>query len=115
MALVVALDQRFDQSDLELGRLGRKSRLHLIEREHHLEIMLELELRHLRMALELDAYPPVESAGVACGEVAGRTCFGRGTRLDDVRETPQPVGQPRQTGGRGPARFGLGHAMPRGG
>src|SRR5687768_15793577 len=41
MAFVIALDQRLDDADLEIGGCSRQRTLNLIEGQHDLEVMLE--------------------------------------------------------------------------
>ena len=76
MPFVVALDERFDHADLELGRRRRQRLLNLIEREHDLEAVLELGLRDLGVARELVPHARIETARVGRGQIAGRPRLG---------------------------------------
>ena len=80
MTLVIALDERFDDTDLELGRRRGKRLPHLIEREHDLEVVLELGLRNLGVALELLPDSRVEPARVARSKIARGPYLGRRAR-----------------------------------
>src|SRR5262245_3104705 len=113
MPFVVALDQRLDDADLELGGGCGKRALDLIEREHDLEAVLELRLGNLGVALELVAHARVEAARIARREIGGSPGLGAGARLDYVREALEAVGEARQPVGRGPVRFGPGHGGAR--
>src|SRR5688572_11721365 len=112
MAFVIALDQRLDDANLEVGGCSRQRTLNLIESQHDLEVVLELGLGDLGVALELVAYPAVEAAGIARGEIA-RDARPRSPGLDYVRQASQRFGETRKAVGRSPGLLGRGQGGPR--
>jgi len=113
MAFVVALDERLDDADLEVRRCGGQRALHAIERQHDPEVMLELGLRYLRVALELSAHAAIEPTRIARGEIGRNLCLSFIPGLDYVRQALQPIGEACQPVGRSPGPFGPGHTGSR--
>src|SRR5688572_20636578 len=112
MAFVIALDQRLDDADLEIGGCSRQRTLNLIEGQHDLEVMLELGLGNLGVALELSADTVIKASCVARGEIARNARVGPAS-FDYVRQASYRLVEARQAVGRGPGRLGCGHGCPR--
>src|ERR1044072_2687378 len=83
MSLVVAVDELAHHRDLEVARRVRQRRAHLIEREHHLEEVLERGLGHLRVAGQELGDAGIDARGVGRGEIAGYLRFGGVLGLGD--------------------------------